>query len=224
MKYALGLVEVRGLSCAVEAADAMVKSANVTLAGLEAARGNGMMTVKVIGDVGAVRAAVESGKGAAMAYGALVSAHVIARPADDVDHMFIQPAQQAPEAPAAAGPVPGGADAAAEDGAEAAPESITAPESPAAPEEPSPAETPSAAEPEEAEHTPEQAGESTAEPAPEPEEAQAVQDGGADKDPEAETAAPPADAGNTRARPRTRRKKKSSDNASPQAEAPKDTP
>ena len=61
VEKSLGLVEVRGLSCAIEVADAMVKAANVVLDELEAARGNGMMTVKVRGDVGAVRAAVEAG-------------------------------------------------------------------------------------------------------------------------------------------------------------------
>lgn len=89
MEKSLGLIEVRGLSCAIEAADAMVKAANVVLDELEAARGNGMMTVKVSGDVGAVRAAVEAGKAAAMAYGALVSADVIARPHEATGACFI---------------------------------------------------------------------------------------------------------------------------------------
>ena len=74
MEKSLGLIEVRGMSCAIEAADAMVKAANVVLDELEAARGSGMMTVKVSGDVGAVRAAVEAGKATALSYGALVSA------------------------------------------------------------------------------------------------------------------------------------------------------
>lgn len=89
MEKSLGLLEVRGLSCAIEAADAMVKAANVVLDELEAARGNGMMTVKVSGDVGAVRAAVEAGKAAAIAYGALVSADVIARPHEATGACFI---------------------------------------------------------------------------------------------------------------------------------------
>lgn len=89
VEKSLGLVEVRGLSCTIEAADAMVKAANVVLDELEAARGNGMMTVKVRGDVGAVRAAVEAGKATALSYGALVSAHVIARPHEMTGACFI---------------------------------------------------------------------------------------------------------------------------------------
>lgn len=89
VEKSLGLIEVRGLSCAIEAADAMVKAANVALDELEAARGNGMMTVKISGDVGAVRAAVEAGKATALSYGALVSAHVIARPHEMTGTCFI---------------------------------------------------------------------------------------------------------------------------------------
>lgn len=89
MEKSLGLIEVRGLSCAIEAADAMVKAANVVLDELEAARGSGMMTVKVSGDVGAVRAAVEAGKATALSYGALVSADVIARPHEATGTCFI---------------------------------------------------------------------------------------------------------------------------------------
>lgn len=89
MEKSLGLIKVRGLSCAIEVADAMVKAANVVLDELEAARGNGMMTVKVSGDVGAVRAAVEAGKATALSYGALVSADVIARPHEATGSCFI---------------------------------------------------------------------------------------------------------------------------------------
>ena len=89
VEKSLGLVEVRGLSCAIEVADAMVKAANVVLDELEAARGNGMMTVKVRGDVGAVRAAIEAGKVTASSYGALVSAHVIARPHEMTGTCFV---------------------------------------------------------------------------------------------------------------------------------------
>lgn len=88
----LGLVEVTGLSSAVETADAMIKAANVELIGLEAARGSGMMTVKVIGDVGAVKAAVEAGKACAMTFGALVSFDVIARPIESTGDMFVRTA------------------------------------------------------------------------------------------------------------------------------------
>ncbi len=90
MEKSLGLVEVAGLSSAVETADVMVKAANVTLAELEAARGSGMMPVKVTGDVGAVKAAVEAGRAAAAAMGALVSADVIARPAGGTGDLFVR--------------------------------------------------------------------------------------------------------------------------------------
>jgi microcompartment protein CcmL/EutN len=90
MEKSLGLVEVTGLSSAIEVADAMVKAANVTLVELEAARGSGMMTVKVSGDVGAVKAAVEAGRAAALAYGALVSTDVIARPGGSTGDFFVR--------------------------------------------------------------------------------------------------------------------------------------
>lgn len=90
MEKALGLVEVKGLSSAVEAADVMIKAANVTLVELEAARGSGMMTVKVNGDVGAVRAAVEAGRASAMADGSLVSVDIIARPNEDTARVFVR--------------------------------------------------------------------------------------------------------------------------------------
>lgn len=90
MEKALGLVEVAGLSSAVETADAMVKAANVVLVELEGARGNGMMTVKVIGDVGAVRAAVEAGRAVAASFGALVSVDIIARPNESTGGMFVR--------------------------------------------------------------------------------------------------------------------------------------
>lgn len=89
MEKALGLVEVTGLSSAIETADVMAKAANVTLIGLEAARGSGMMTIKVNGDVGAVRAAVEAGKAAAMADGSLVSVDIIARPNEGTAIVFV---------------------------------------------------------------------------------------------------------------------------------------
>ncbi|MGE1062884.1 BMC domain-containing protein [Megasphaera paucivorans] len=89
MEQSLGLVEVRGLSGAIAAADVMVKAANVTLVELESARGSGMMTVKVSGDVGAVRAAVEAGSAAAIACGAFISADVIARPIASTETMFL---------------------------------------------------------------------------------------------------------------------------------------
>ncbi len=76
---ALGLVETRGLVGAVEAADAMVKAANVNIVGMEKV-GGGLVTVLVRGDVGAVKAATEAGAESARSVGELVSVHVIPRP------------------------------------------------------------------------------------------------------------------------------------------------
>ena len=84
MKEALGLIETRGFIGAIEAADAMVKAANVTLAGKEKT-GSGLVTVMVRGDVGAVKAAVEAGAEAVRRVGDLVSVHVIPRPHADVE-------------------------------------------------------------------------------------------------------------------------------------------
>lgn len=81
---ALGLVETRGLVGAIEAADAMVKAANVTLIGKEKI-GGGFVTVMVRGDVGAVKAATDSGAAAARKVGEVVSVHVIPRPHADIE-------------------------------------------------------------------------------------------------------------------------------------------
>jgi len=83
---ALGMIETRGLVGAVEAADAMVKAANVTLIGKEQV-GGGLVTVMVRGDVGAVKAATDAGavKAAAERVGELLSVHVIPRPHTEVD-------------------------------------------------------------------------------------------------------------------------------------------
>ncbi len=83
-KEALGMVETRGLIGAIEAADAMVKAANVRLVGKEQI-GSGLVTVMVRGDVGAVKASVDAGAAAAKRVGELVSVHVIPRPHDDVE-------------------------------------------------------------------------------------------------------------------------------------------
>ena len=83
-KQALGMVETKGLIGAIEAADAMVKAANVTLIGKEKI-GSGLVTVMVRGDVGAVKASVDAGAAAAKRVGELVSIHVIPRPHDDVE-------------------------------------------------------------------------------------------------------------------------------------------
>jgi len=86
---ALGMIETRGLVGAIEAADAMVKAANVTLIGKEQI-GGGYVTVMVRGDVGAVKAAVDSGAVAAKEVGELVSVHVIPRPHADIEKILPQ--------------------------------------------------------------------------------------------------------------------------------------
>jgi ethanolamine utilization microcompartment shell protein EutS len=84
---ALGMVETRGLVAAIEAADAMLKAANVTLVGTEKI-GSGLVSVMVRGDVGAVKAAVESGASSASRLGELVATHVIPRPHTDVEKIL----------------------------------------------------------------------------------------------------------------------------------------
>ncbi|CAH8712513.1 BMC domain-containing protein [Paenibacillus thiaminolyticus] len=84
---ALGLVETKGLVGSIEAADAMVKAANVTLIGKEMA-GGGLVTVMVRGDVGAVKAATDAGAAAAKNVGELVSVHVIPRPHSEVENIL----------------------------------------------------------------------------------------------------------------------------------------
>ena len=79
-----GFIETRGLVAAIEAADAMVKAANVTLSGKKMISG-GLVTVVIEGDVGAVKAAVDAGAAAAQKVGELVSVHVIARPDAEID-------------------------------------------------------------------------------------------------------------------------------------------
>ena len=81
---ALGMIETRGLVGAIEAADAMVKAANVELVGREQV-GSGLVTVIVRGDVGAVKAATDAGAAAADRVGELVSVHVIPRPHSEVE-------------------------------------------------------------------------------------------------------------------------------------------
>ncbi len=84
---ALGMVETRGLTAAIEAADAMTKAAEVVLIGTEKI-GSGLVTVMVRGDVGAVKAAVEAGTNAAGKLGELVASHVIPRPHSDVEKIL----------------------------------------------------------------------------------------------------------------------------------------
>ncbi|MCD6497565.1 MAG: BMC domain-containing protein [Deltaproteobacteria bacterium] len=92
MKEALGMVETRGLVGSIEAADAMVKAAKVTLIGKEHV-GGGYVTVMVRGDVGAVKAAVEAGAESARRVGDLVSVHVIPAPHEEVESILPQPGQ-----------------------------------------------------------------------------------------------------------------------------------
>ena len=81
---ALGMIETKGLVASIEAADAMVKAANVTLIGKEHV-GGGLVAVMVRRDVGAVKASVDAGAAAAERVGELVSIHVIPRPHDEVE-------------------------------------------------------------------------------------------------------------------------------------------
>ena len=84
---ALGMIETKGLVASIEAADAMVKAANVKLIG-KVHVGGGLVTVMVRGDVGAVKSATDAGAAAAERVGDLISVHVIPRPHDDVDYIL----------------------------------------------------------------------------------------------------------------------------------------
>ena len=84
---ALGMIETRGLTAAIEAADAMVKAAEVVLIGTEKI-GSGLVSVMVRGDVGAVKAATEAGASMAQKLGELVAVHVIPRPHADVEKIL----------------------------------------------------------------------------------------------------------------------------------------
>ena len=84
---ALGMIETRGLVAAIEAADAMVKAANVVLIGTEKI-GSGLVSVMVRGDVGAVKSAVEAGGSAAQKLGEIIATHVIPRPHGDVEKIL----------------------------------------------------------------------------------------------------------------------------------------
>ncbi len=86
-QQALGMIETRGLVAAIEAADAMLKAANVELVGTEKI-GSGLVSVMVRGDVGAVKSAVESGTAAAQRLGEIIATHVIPRPHDDVEKIL----------------------------------------------------------------------------------------------------------------------------------------
>ena len=96
----LGMIETKGLVGAIEAADAMVKSANVQLVGKEQV-GGGLVTVMVRGDVGAVKAATDAGAAAAEKVGELISDHVIARPHMEEDNIL--PHGRGPQQPGGKG-------------------------------------------------------------------------------------------------------------------------
>lgn len=98
LDYALGLIETKGLIGAIEAADAATKAADVVLIGKERADA-GLMTIKIKGDVAAVRAAVDAGAAAAQRVGELVSVHVIPRPDDDTEILIYPPPSQTKEKP-----------------------------------------------------------------------------------------------------------------------------
>jgi ethanolamine utilization protein EutM len=84
---ALGMIETRGFVGLIEASDAMVKAANVTIVGWQKVDA-GLVTVLVRGDVGSVKAATDAGAAAARRVGELVGVHVIPRPADDLERVF----------------------------------------------------------------------------------------------------------------------------------------
>ncbi len=86
---ALGLIEVVGLAAGLEAADAAVKAANVDLIGYELTRGGGMVVIKLTGDVGAVKAAVEAAAAAASKVGKVYAVHVIPRPSANLEKIII---------------------------------------------------------------------------------------------------------------------------------------
>jgi ethanolamine utilization protein EutM len=94
MSEALGMIETKGYIGSVEASDAMVKAANVTLV-KTIPIGGGLITILAKGDVGSVKAAVDAGSKAASKVGELISSHIIARPHDDLLAAFVTPAPKA---------------------------------------------------------------------------------------------------------------------------------
>ena len=97
---ALGLIETIGLTAAIEAADTAVKSADVALVGYENTKGGGLITVKITGDVGAVKAAVDSAAAAASKLGGVYCVKVIPRPASSIEPMvYSDVAQRPPHSP-----------------------------------------------------------------------------------------------------------------------------
>lgn len=95
MKYAIGIIEIQGLAEATVVADCMVKSANVRLHTVEKAKGMGYMTVKIIGDVGAVTAAISAGKQMGMNNGKYITSSVIANPTEETLAVFLPKPKEA---------------------------------------------------------------------------------------------------------------------------------
>jgi len=100
---ALGLIETRGLVAALEAADAMLKAANVICVGKEVTDA-AMVTIKIVGDVGAVKAAIDAGSVAARRVGEVVSTHIIPRPDDQTELLAYSASERARLNPSAASP------------------------------------------------------------------------------------------------------------------------
>lgn len=96
VQESLGMLEVKGLVAAIEVADTMVKAASVKLQKLVRARGFGWTTIGVLGDVGAVQAAIEAGQAMANSQGWFVSAKVIPRPSEGLEELFEQFADHSP--------------------------------------------------------------------------------------------------------------------------------
>jgi len=99
MNEAIGMIETKGYTSSVEASDAMVKAANVTLV-KTIPIGGGLITVLAKGDIGSVKAAVDAGSRAAAKVGELISSHIIARPHEDLMKAFLGEVAKAPAAPA----------------------------------------------------------------------------------------------------------------------------
>ncbi len=87
MKLALGLIETRGLVAAIEAADAMAKAANITIVGKEKSTA-ALITIKIVGEVAAVKSAVDAGAAAAQRIGEVISTHIIPRPAEEISDLI----------------------------------------------------------------------------------------------------------------------------------------
>ena len=176
-KKSLGLIETQGLAAGIEAADAAVKSANVELVGYELTKGGGWTTIKILGDVGAVKAAVDAARIAAGKVSRVVSTQVIARPSMGLTgliHNTDTVGDQPPEPPAP--PAPTDPPEPTKPPADVQPVEESAPEAMESPEEAQPAEegAPGAMEsPEEAQP----AEESAPEAMESPEEAQPAEEG-----------------------------------------------